>query len=169
MRSSLRSILFVVLALSLASGGFLAYTKFQRPIARLLGRGAPPPPQQLDPKAPAVMNVGAGERPFSKMFDKEGRLSSRFRAADVQPRGSGRIHVTHVEAEFFQYLKPTPPQYPKGRVQLVRIEGKQGDMEVQDSSSGTAGAPGAGASMQKGTGGAPKRGRLNDVVIRLYR
>ena len=70
----MRSTIFVILALLLTSGGFLAYHTFQKPIARLLGRRAPPDPQVLDPRAPTVGRVGLGERPFSRVFDKEGRL-----------------------------------------------------------------------------------------------
>src|SRR4051794_9461857 len=158
----MRSTIFVILALLLTSGGFLAYHKFQKPIARLLGHGPPPDPQVLDPRAPTVGRVGLGERPFSRVFDKEGRLSSKFRAAEVQPRGSGRIHVVTVEAEFYQYLKAST-QFPKGRVQLIRIEGEDGDMEIQDTAEGSKGA------MEKGSQAAPRRGRLNHVVMKLYR
>src|SRR3954451_21167570 len=155
----MRSTIFVILALLLTSGGFLAYHKLQPPIARLLGRGAPPDPQVLDPRAPTVGRVGLGERPFSRVFDKEGRLSSKFRAAEVQPRGIGRIHVVTVEGEFYQYLKPST-QFPRGRVQLIRIEGEDGDMEIQDTAEGSRGA------IEKGSRAAPYCARLNHVKMK---
>src|SRR5215207_9402207 len=150
----MRSILFVIFAVLVAGGGFFAYWKLQPRLARSTGQDDPMAAQRLNPDAAAVSGVSGGERPWTRVFDKEGRLSSRFRADDYAPRDAGTVHVKNVAADFFQY--------PKGRVQRVRIEGREGDVEVQSSPQGTKGA------MEKGPGGPPKRGRLNDVTIYLF-
>src|SRR4051812_12239039 len=94
----MRSTLFVILAVLVVAGGFAAYLKTQGPIARIKGVGAPPPAQVMTGKE-SVGSVRTSDHPYTKQFDKEGRLISRFRANDVQPLGNGRVHVTDVEAD----------------------------------------------------------------------
>ena len=156
----MRTTLFVIIAFVVSAGGLGLYLKFQPQIARLLGQGPPPEPQKVDRNGAEVNGIREGEKPYFKNIDKEGRLASRFRADQVEPVGNGRVHVTNVVADFFQYAKDK--DYPQGRTQLVRIRGKKGDMDVQDS------AQGAGSALQKGSSGTPRRGRLDDVVIDLY-
>lgn len=163
----MRTILFVILAAAVAAGGFAVYWKVQPPLTQLLGDGTPAAPVHMNPDRPSQSGMIHGDQPWSKQFDKQGQLASRMRADDVQPLGNGRVRVTDVVSQFFQHFKADPknpdPAKHVERTQVIQIKGKWGDLEMQDS------ADGASQTMKGGASGTPRRGRLNDVVIKLFR
>src|SRR5215213_1585363 len=123
-----------------------------------------PAPLMRNTDGPNVGKVTGGERPWVKVFDKDGRLSYRFRGQDFVPLGGGKVRVTEPEAEFFQY--PRPKAGESQRVQRVRIEGTDGEVEVSKNPEPDPNAPRGG--LDKDAGGPPKRGRLNNVKILLF-
>jgi hypothetical protein len=155
----MRSIFLLVGTLLLTFGVFVAYRVLQ-PVPQILLGGVGPPvePVPVHAKEQRVGPAGRGDRPWIRNIDRLGRLASRFKADEYQPRGNGRVHVIQPRAEFFQYSG--------GHQQKVAIEGETGDIEVQEP------ADSGSAKFEKGTAGPPKRGRIkrgvNPVTIRLY-
>jgi hypothetical protein len=158
----MRTFLLMFMAVGLAAAAFAIYLHNQGPLQK-------PPPDQVasgnlgfDPDAETAGDVGPGQKPWIRVLDSLRRLQYRFRADDYTPRGGGLIDVSGVEAHFFQYVDESKdPNVRKFRTQQVRIHGKNGNIEVQQAPQASPG----GGGFEKGPGGPPKRGLLNDVTI----
>ena len=84
----MRTPLLVLFTMLLCGGAFLAYTRLQPSSPRMRATGTTPvAPQELDPDAPGFNQVREGVQPWFKIFDKAGRLASRF-SAEVSRRRS---------------------------------------------------------------------------------
>jgi lipopolysaccharide export system protein LptA len=155
----MRSFILIFSTIAVTFGGFLTYRVLQPASPRALSAaGLAPQIVPVHGTEPRVGGAGRGDRPWIRNIDRLGRLASRFKADEYQPRGGGHVHVIQPRAEFFQYSG--------GHQQKIAIEAETGDIEVeQPADSGS-------ATFEKGSAGPPKRGRLkrgvNPVTIRLY-
>ncbi|MDB5297870.1 MAG: hypothetical protein JWO31_3853, partial [Phycisphaerales bacterium] len=160
-----RTILLMLGVLAASAGGFYVYVRTQAPAPRATKTVAPPPPQPIDRDAGTAGSMGPGDKPWVKVFDSDKKLSYQFRAGGYEPQHNGPINVADVTAEFFQYVKLSrDPADKRTRTQKVQITGKTGTVEIQQGPRAT-----ADKGMDRGgSGGPPKRGLLNDVVIRVF-
>jgi len=146
----MRSILLMIATVVLLAGGFFVYWQFQ-PRETRVGHATDGGPA-ITPGAPerndAGTQFGSGEQGWIYSYDKNGRLSSQFRAAQYQPQRNDLVHVRLPEAVFFM-----------GGGQKVQITGKTGNVIVPQSSSA------GGLSVGLRT---PNRGELQDVTIELF-
>jgi len=160
----MRTILIMLAVLVLSAGGFYAYLSMQvaTPRGPSNTSGGPVRPQDIQSDATNVGDIGPGARPWVKVYDKERRLSYRFRAREYAPERAGRIEVRDPEAEFFQYVRDDGE--PGGlRTQRIQLVGKTGEVEVQQGPQAS-----ADKGFDKGSAGPPKRGLLTDVTIRMF-
>lgn len=161
----MRTVLMMFALLLVIGGGFYAYVSMQAETPRKPGPISDTgvrQPQDLDPDAERSGVAGPGARPWVKVYDAERRLSYRFRAQKYAPERAGRIEVEGPEADFFQYVRDD--KEPGGiRTQRIQLLGKTGEVEVQQGPQAS-----AEKGFEKGSSGPPKRGLLNDVVIKVF-
>jgi lipopolysaccharide export system protein LptA len=99
-------------------------------------------------------SMGPGERVWWDHYDtKNGERTSRIRMSRYQPAKDGSLFVNDPQAEFFM---------SEGR--LLRIEGKTGNIVMQENLSKGKNTPGGGGMNQS-----PRSGDLHDVTLRMFR
>src|SRR4051812_5223605 len=146
----MRSLLMMIATVVVLAGGFFVYWQFQ-PKETKIGHGSAAGPV-ISPGLPetndAGTQFGTGEQGWVYSYDKNGNLTSQFRAARYEPKRNDLGRVQSPEAGFF---------IDGG--QKVRITGITGNViGPQSSSTG-------GLSMGLRT---PNRGELQDVTIELF-
>ncbi|MEZ0263454.1 MAG: hypothetical protein ACAI43_01910 [Phycisphaerae bacterium] len=144
-------VFFTAFVLALAYMGYWWMQKPARPQAK-----APGAEQRQQPLAPTANDsgkpYGAGKGAWVKRYDLEtAQLISRFKAEDYQPRSDGWVVVKKPRAQFFM---------KDGRA--ISIEGDTGEIIMDDP--GRRGSKG----MPAGKAETPSRGRLHNVVIKLF-
>lgn len=102
------------------------------------------------PTTEQYQGVSVGSRPWVKMIDSSGKVSSQYRADEYQPRPDGTVRMILPEADFFL-----------GEHQRLHVTGADGNVVMHGSSNAGIGASGSQPS------GKPSRGRLNDVIMTL--
>jgi lipopolysaccharide export system protein LptA len=146
----MRTYLLIFGTLGLLGGAFYFYWHSQPPALMVAGpqvQLVQPPPS---PTTPKIDKIGPGDRPWMRMIDAQGRVSSQYRARDYSPQPDGTVRLVGVEADFFL-----------GEHQRLHVTGVDGNVVMRGSSNlGLGGG-------QSQPAGQPNRGRLNNVKMAL--
>ena len=150
-RSLMRTYRLIIATLLLLGGAFYFYwhsqptALTQKAAVTTFAETAP------SPTMPKIDKIGPGDRPWVRMIDSTGRVSSQYRAEEYSPRPDGTVRLVHVEADFFL-----------GEHQKLHVTGADGNVVMHGSSTNV--GLGGGGSQPSGQ---PSRGRLNDVKMTL--
>ena len=144
----MRTYLLIFATLGLLGSAFFFYWRSQPP-ALMQKDEVKAVETAPSPSTPSINKIGPGDRPWVRMIDSTGRVSSQYRAQDYSPRPDGTVHLVGVEADFFL-----------GPHQRLHVTGADGDVVMHGSSNA-----GLGGGSQPS--GQPSRGRLNDVIMTL--
>src|SRR5580658_8316050 len=116
----MRSTLLVTLAFIILVSGFFIYQKFvSKPVAQ--GSESANGSAKAPPLVPGkkYVDLGPGQGAWYEIFDEakgNGRLKSKFRAAEYVPQDNGQIAVTTPEAWFYM---------PNGqKMYLIGVDGE---------------------------------------------
>jgi len=145
-----RTYLLIFATLGLLGGVFYFYWHEQP--ATVVGSMVGPHPVDPLPTKPLTSNgpFQDGSRPWSKMIDARGNVSSRYRAREYLPQKDGTVHLIEPEADF--YL---------GNHERLHVTGVDGDVVMRTAPKISLDSGGGGSS------GAPSRGRLHTVTMTL--
>lgn len=154
----MRSAIIIVSTIFIAALGFGIYWELQGTGGSLATPKTPKTTGAIIPLSTLPntggKSMGPGERVWWDHYDtKTGDRTSRIRVSRYQPAKDGSLFVNDPQAEFFM---------SEGR--LLRIEGKTGNIIMQENLSKGKNAPGGGAASQS-----PRSGDLHNVTLRMFR
>ncbi|HTW95912.1 MAG TPA: LPS export ABC transporter periplasmic protein LptC [Tepidisphaeraceae bacterium] len=146
----MKSTLIILASIIVLWGGYAAYIKFIPAPAPVVGNGdqagqTPLPTPSPDKQNPMQSGLGS----WGNLYDKDGHLTTRFRAADYRRLPDGSYHLSHPEAEFYQ-----PDQ------QVIHLTAVTGDIIVQQDAQRL--------EMNGATPSMPREGTLQDVRIDVF-
>jgi lipopolysaccharide export system protein LptA len=147
----MRTHLLIFATLALLGGAFVFYWRSQPPALTQKGAATTFAETAPSPTTPKINNIGPGDRPWVRMIDSSGKVSSQYRAEEYSPRPDGTVRLVNVEADFFM-----------GEHQRLHVTGVDGSVVMHGSSTNV--GLGGGGSQPSGQ---PSRGRLNNVKMTL--